>query len=91
MRVAIGILCLTVALAGCTTCQKPCGKTEEGTVVKQAKAFIADTATVVGYVIPKPVACGEKLIDTEKASMVRIRETPKSFTESSMFRKEGTK
>ncbi len=91
MRVAIGIFCLTFALAGCGTCQKPCVKTEEGTVVKQAKAFVADTATVVGYVIPKPAAAGEKLIDTAKASMVKIIETPKSFTESSMFRKEGTK
>ena len=58
MRLAIGVFCLTFALAGCETCQKPCVNVEETSVVKQAKAFVSDTATVVGYVVGKPVVTG---------------------------------
>jgi len=91
MRLVIGIFCLTFALAGCGTCQKPCVKGDDTAVVGPAKEFVSDTATVIGYVVPRPTAAGEKLIDTEKASLVKIKETPKTFTETSMFRKEGTK
>ena len=91
MRLAIGIFCLTFALMGCAACQKPCVKADDTSIVKPAKAFVSDTAAVIGYVMPHPAAVGEKLIDPEKASLVKIKETPKTFTESSMFRKEGTK
>jgi hypothetical protein len=95
MRILLSILCLAFLASGCETC-KPCPQpAAEGSIVTQAKAFVADTATVVGYVIPTcnpaPAPACQKAIVTEQISMIRIRETPTTFTETSVIRKEGTK